>query len=207
MSTTAAGLREDLAGLGRHLSFLEVRVADDGDPDLDVPLARADELAPRWIEAYREVTIAQSGTAPKGMPAAFVLQYLLDPLATVMATAAMRTAIALDATPALWSLGLAPDYLYPQVVQLRPGGHRRIEDDMERHEAAWDGYRATGADIAQGLPTPEKMSSRQRLGMVEDMWEIALARLVGGPPPHRQSCCLMYALPGLDACAGCPRRP
>ncbi|WP_174521079.1 (2Fe-2S)-binding protein, partial [Janibacter corallicola] len=30
---------------------------------------------------------------------------------------------------------------------------------------------------------------------------------VGGPPPHRQSCCLMYALPGLDACAGCPRRP
>src|SRR5699024_3634926 len=180
-----AGLGEDLAGLGRHLSFLEVRVAGDGDPDLDVPLARADELAPRWIEAYREVTTAQSGSAPKGMPAAFVLQYLLDPLATVMATAAMRTAIALDATPALWSIGLAPVHLYPQVVQLRPGGHRRIVDDMERHEAAWDGYRATATDIAQGLPTPEKMSSRQRLGMVEDMWEIALARLGGRPPPQR----------------------
>ena len=153
------------------------------------------------------MTIAQSGTAPTGMPAAFVLQYLLDPLATVIATAAMRTPFALDADPALWSLDLEPTYLYPVAVQVRPGGHRRIEDDLDRHEAAWSGYRVTGSAIATDFPAPTKMSSRQRLGMVEDMWEQALARLVGHNPPRRRSCCLMYALPGLDACAGCPRRP
>ncbi len=203
---TPAGLPEAVDQLGRHLAFLEVRLATHGEPDLDVPLARASEIAPRWIEGYREVTVAQSGVAPKGMPAAFVLQYLLDPLATVIATAAMRTPFALDADPALWSLGLDPAYLYPTAVQVRPDGHRRVEDDMERHEVAWEGYRASATDIATRLPTPEKMSSRQRLGMVEDMWEIALARLVGAAPPQRRSCCLMYALPSLDACAGCPRR-
>ena len=153
------------------------------------------------------MTIAQSGTAPTGMPAAFVLQYLLDPLATVIATAAMRTPFALDADPALWSFDVEPTYLYPVAVQVRPGGHRRIEDDLDRHEAAWSGYRVTGSAIATDFPAPTKMSSRQRLGMVEDMWEQALARLVGHNPPRRRSCCLMYALPGLDACAGCPRRP
>lgn len=164
------------------------------------------DLAPRWIEAYRELTIAQSGTAPTGMPAAFVLQYLLDPLATVIATAATRTLFALDADPALWSLDLEPTYLYPLAVQVRPGAHRVISDAVERHDVAYAGYSATGRDLATRLPTPTKMSSRQRLGMVEDMWEIALARLEGGPPPERRSCCLMYALPGCLPCAGCPRQ-
>lgn len=193
--------------LDRHCAFLTVRVADDGGPDLGIPLARAIDVAPRWIEAYREVTIAQSGTAPTGMPAAFVLQYLLDPLATVIATAATRTPFVLDADPALWSIGLDPTYLYPVAVQVRPGGHRSVADDVVRQEAAYAGYSATGADLATRLPSPTKMSSRQRLGMVEDMWEIALARLLGASPPRRQSCCLMYALPGLTACAGCPRQP
>lgn len=152
------------------------------------------------------MTLAQSGTAPAGMPAAFVLQYLLDPMATVMATAALRTPFALDADPALWSLGLDPTYLYPVVVQVRPGNHLAIADDVERGEVAYAGYAATGADIATRLPTPTKMSSRQRLGMVEDMWEIALARVLGASPPQRKSCCLMYALPGLAPCAGCPRQ-
>ncbi len=140
------------------------------------------------------------------MPAAFVLQYLLEPLASVIATAAMRTPFALCADPALWSLELDPTYLYPVAVQVRPGDHHRIADDMDRHEAAWQEYRATSTALATGLPTPTKMSSRQRLGMVEDMWEQALARLVSAAPPRRRSCCLIYALPGLTACAGCPRR-
>ena len=196
-----------IAQLDRHLAYLTVRVGADGDPELGVPLARASEIAPRWIEAYEGVTVAQSGTAPAGMPSAFVLQYLLDPLATVIATGATRTPFALDADPALWSLDLDPTYLYPVAVQVRPGGHRRIADDVERHEAAWAGYSASGTDIATHLPTPTKMSSRQRLGMVEDMWEIALARVLGAAPPERMSCCLMYALPGLHPCAGCPRGP
>ncbi len=151
------------------------------------------------------MTIAQSGTAPAGMPAAFVLQYLLDALATVVATAALRTPFALDADPRLWSIGLDPTYLYPVAVQIRPGDHRAVTDDLERHEVAWAAYRVVGEAIATHLPTPTRMSSRQRLGMVEDMWELALARLVGSSPPRRLSCCLMYALPGCAPCAGCPR--
>lgn len=139
------------------------------------------------------------------MPSAFVLQYLLDPLASVIATAAMRTPFALDADPGRWSIGLDPTYLYPVEVQLRPGGHRRIADHLDRHEAAHAGYEATGVDLATRFPAPTKMSSRQRQGMVEDMWEQALARLVGQPPARRRSCCLMYALPGCSPCAGCPR--
>lgn len=141
------------------------------------------------------------------MPAAFVLQYLLDPLATVIATAAVHTPFALDADPGRWSIDLDPTYLYPVLVQLRPGGHRRIEDDLERLDVAHEGYAATGSDIATRLPTPTRMSSRQRLGMVEDMWELALSRVVGAAPPRRRSCCLMYALPGCLPCAGCPRQP
>lgn len=172
-----------------------------------MPLHRAREVAPGWIEDYHEVTLAQSGTVPPGMPSAFVLQYLLDPLATVIATAAMRTPFALAADPTLWSVDLDPTYLYPVAVQVRPGGHRRVTDDMERHEVAYAGYVTTAREIATGLPSPTKMSSRQRLGMVEDMWEIALARLVGAMPPRRQSCCLIYSLPGCVPCAGCPRQP
>ncbi len=151
------------------------------------------------------MTVAQSGTAPPGMPSAFVLQYLLDPLATVIATAATRTPFALAADRDLWSIELDPTYLYPVAAQVRPGGHRRISDDAERHDVAHAGYSATGTEIATQLPTPTKMSSRQRLGMVEDMWEGALARLAGVMPARRQSCCLIYSLPGLQPCAGCPR--
>lgn len=172
-----------------------------------MPVRRAREIAPGWIETYQDLTVAQWGSAPPGMPSAFVLQYLLDPLATVIATAAMRTPFALSVDPALWSIDLDPTYLYPVAVQLRPGDHRHVPDDLERHEVAYAGYLATATDLAIGLPTPTKMSSRQRLGMVEDMWEIALARLVGATPPARRSCCLIYSLPGCSPCAGCPRRP
>ena len=69
-----------------------------------------------------------------------------------------------------------------------------------------DGLVWAGRRIAEAFPATEKMSSRQRLGMVEDMWEMALARLHGAPPPERESCCLLYALPGCAPCAGCPRQ-
>ncbi|CAM4099903.1 (2Fe-2S)-binding protein [Janibacter anophelis] len=171
-----------------------------------MPLAQALQIAPGWIETYRELTIAQSGTAPPGMPSAFVLQYLIDPLATVVSAAARLTPFVLSTDPGLWSIGLDPTYLYPVAVQVRPGDHRRVEDDVERLDVAYEAYAATARAIATDLPSPTKMSSLQRLGMVEDMWEISLARLAGAPPPERQSCCLLYALPGCQPCAGCPRR-
>lgn len=203
----SAELRDVITQLGRSLAVLQVRVADDGDPDLGIPLARAHEIAPGWIDTYRELTIEQWGTAPPGMPSAFVLQYLVDPLATVISAAATRTPFALSADPSLWSIGLEPTYLYPVAAQVRAGDHRRVDDDIERLDLAYEGYRATADQIATALPSPTRMSSRQRLGMVEDMWEMSLARLAGAPPPERLSCCLIYSLPDCQPCAGCPRRP
>ena len=168
-------------------------------------LSAAVDIAPRWIKTYRDLTIAQSGSAPAGMPAAFVLQYLLDPIASTIATAAAVSHVALDADAGRWSIGLDPTYLYPVAVQLRAADDRLLFDREERLEIARAGYLATATDIATRLPTPTRMSSRQRLGMAEDLWQMALARVAGEPPPQRRSCCLIYALPGCAPCAGCPR--
>ena len=153
------------------------------------------------------MTRADRTTFGYAVPLAGLAAAGLALLVWISADEAVAVRVLAAATLPLWSLDVEPTYLYPVAVQVRPGGHRRIEDDLDRHEAAWSGYRVTGSAIATDFPAPTKMSSRQRLGMVEDMWEQALARLVGHNPPRRRSCCLMYALPGLDACAGCPRRP
>ena len=168
------------------------------------PLTDPDRVR-RWVEAYARVTERQSGVAPPGMPSAFVLQHHLDPFATVVATAAVRGAWVLDPDPSCWWITLEPTYLYPLRVRVVQGEAREVHDLAVRLDSAAIGYRATGRRLAEAFPSAEKMSSHQRLGMVDDMWEIALHRLVGGPPPERQSCCLMYALPGLHPCTGCPR--
>mgnify|MGYP006877692813 CR=1 FL=1 len=51
-----------VAQLSRHLAVLEVRVADDGDPDLGVPLADALRIAPGWIDTDLNVAFIE------GMP-------------------------------------------------------------------------------------------------------------------------------------------
>lgn len=171
---------------------------------LDGPLTNPERVR-RWIEEYARVTERQSGVAPPGMPSAFVLQHHLDPFAQVVATAAVRGEWVLDPDPGRWWITLEPTYLYPLRVRVAKGAARHLPSVAERLDAAAAGYREAGRRIATAFPAAEKMSSRQRLGMVDDMWEIALHRLVGGPPPQRQSCCLMYSLPGLHPCTGCPR--
>jgi ferric iron reductase protein FhuF len=64
-----------------------------------------------------------------------------------------------------------------------------------------------------------KLSSRQRLGAIEDELRAALRTPEEAPraaaaaeafgleldQPIRTSCCFIYALPGVTACGGCPR--
>lgn len=90
-------------------------------------------------------------------------------------------------------------------MQVRPGDSRRVADPAERARQAEAGYRTTAERIARAHPAPGRMSSRQRLGMVTDMWAGAVARLEHLEPPRRLSCCLIYTLPGCHECAGCPR--
>ena len=77
--------------------------------------------------------------------------------------------------------------------------------------AARTAYERVAHPIATDYPAAVKTSSRQRFGMVQDMWEQAVresraaAGLTPGLTPQRRSCCFIYALPGLHECAGCPR--
>ena len=56
-----------------------------------------------------------------------------------------------------------------------------------------------------------RMGSRQRWGVVEDMWDTAVRLARGaagesvGAEPTRVSCCFIYAIPGMRECAACPR--
>lgn len=173
-----------------------------------MPLAAAvtgDEPVPTWIQESAAATLAMNGIQPRGLAAAAVLHYLLHPLAEVVVTAAVHGRWALDTDPALWSIGLDPTYRSPALVQLRPGGHRVVTDPEQRLRLAHDAYTTTARRIATALPAPERMSSRQRGGLVVDTWAGALARVRGQGPPERVSCCLIYTLPGCHECAGCPR--
>ncbi|WP_404386150.1 (2Fe-2S)-binding protein [Knoellia locipacati] len=107
------------------------------------------------------------------------------------------------------SCDLAPG-LYPERIgflAVEPADH----EPAARVEEARTAYLRLGREIANAYDVDVKMSTRQRLGMVEDLWEMALreARAATGggwgPTVERRSCCLIYALPGCHECAGCPR--
>ncbi len=107
------------------------------------------------------------------------------------------------------SCDLAPG-LYPQRLGFLKVFPAAPELD-ERIEGARAAYRALGLEIADRYDGGVKVSSRQRLGMVDDLWEMALREARGavglglGAAVERQSCCFIYALPGCHECAGCPR--
>jgi hypothetical protein len=141
-----------------------------------------------------------------------VLQHLLSIPAQVSAFVALSGPwhVDLGTLDDAWiSCDLAPG-LYPQrlgflsVRAASPDRERRVDD-------ARTAYESLGRELAERYPSPVKISSQQRLGMVEDLWEMALREArtaVEGqvvPVVERASCCFIYALPGCHECAGCPR--
>ncbi|MFC7490641.1 MULTISPECIES: (2Fe-2S)-binding protein [unclassified Knoellia] len=81
----------------------------------------------------------------------------------------------------------------------------------DRLRGARTAYRVLGQEIADAYDGGVKMSSLQRFGMVDDLWEMALREARGaaghglGSAVERRSCCFIFALPGCHECAGCPR--
>ncbi|MCE1179740.1 MAG: (2Fe-2S)-binding protein [Micrococcales bacterium] len=150
--------------------------------------------------------------SPPATSAAFVLQWYCEVLATPAALAAVFTDSVVDVAPANVDFAVDPFYAYPQVVGLRSAETQRISDPIERRQRAYSVYAAHASEFARTYAPGVKMGSRQRNGMVGDMWarawEAALAQVQGrGPVPQpRQSCCFIYALPGCQECAGCPRQ-
>lgn len=138
--------------------------------------------------------------------AAFVLQWWCESVATPIAYAAHLASVVLAESGAGLGFELAPG-LYPDRFVLDPASVS--VNEAEPREACVEQGRAAYLSLVSGVVTdyaPDvKASTRQRWGVVEDVWRTALARADRRPDPRRMSCCFIYALPGMHPCSVCPR--
>ena len=174
--------------------------------------AGADPLEP-WRDALRRQMQDRHDVPVRAhIPAAFVLQWACEVAATPMAYAAVLGPWVL--VPSAAGLGFEPaPGLYPARIVVDPD-RASLEEDADRTrrlERARTAYRALVSEVVAAYAPGVKMSSRQRWGVVEDVWATAVRLACGaagesvGPEPTRVSCCFIYALPGMRECAACPR--
>ena len=145
-----------------------------------------------------------AASVPAAMPAAFVLQWTLEVAATVGAYAALHHAWVVSPEGAGLTFTLHPQQLYPVAAQWR---HHTVTPALldDRVEAARAAYLGPAGELARSYDPGVNLGTRTRLAMVDDVWAMAVARVRGGRPPRRQSCCFIYVLPGVHECSGCPR--
>jgi hypothetical protein len=158
-----------------------------------------------WREEYARQTAEVSGHCPPGMDLTFVLLFYCDVLATPAATAAALGPWVLDVSPESVSFDLAHPWTHPGRVRLRRGAFRVVEDETQRHELARRSYDDHAQAFAAAYAPGSRLHAHARRALVDDSWAIALARATHAAPPRRETCCLIYALPGAHECAGCPR--
>lgn len=168
----------------------------------------ADPLAP-----WRQALATQQGSEHKPhVAAAFVLQWWCEVVATPLAYAAELASVVLDASPTGLGFELAPG-LYPSRIVLSPG-HVLVKPADSREaalEASSAAYGQLVKTVVRDYAPDVKMSSRQRWGVVTDVWATAVRSATGAagrpvePAARRTSCCFIVALPGMQACAACPQ--
>ena len=224
----ADALRACSARIDRALPFTSV-VTQGSDATVwfaDVTSrARAggDPLAP-WRAALRAQQERLHGVpVPPHVPAAFVLQWWCEVAATPLAYAVRLGEGVVVPDPAGLGFELAAGPA-PAPHRRRPGpalassprrwtSRRRrpragAEQALERARTA---YLGLVEDVVRGFAPDVVMGSRQRWGVVDDMWRTAVrladgaAGVAVGPAPQRVSCCFIYVLPGMRECASCPR--
>ena len=145
--------------------------------------------------------------APPQVAAAFVLQWLLQVPAHTAAYAAASGPWRADLTDLTFTLGPS---LVPEVVRLTAftPDAGPLEERLDRAERD---YRVVAEPVATAYPSVVRLGPHTRAAMVDDMWRAArreaeaTAGLLRPGVPPRESCCLIYALPGCVECAGCPR--
>lgn len=205
--------------IGERLPWLRVsapgaatpRLAWRWDELLEAQAAGADPTQP-WREALGASTAQQYAVpTPPAMPAAFVLQWVLEVPATVGAYAAVMGPWVADLTPASLSFELAPGQHYPCHVQFRDATPADGDRDA-RPQAAHTAYRAIATPFATLYSPGVRLGPHQRHAMVADVWATAVHRATQSvlqppapPVPERDSCCFIYTLPGAHECEGCPR--
>lgn len=145
--------------------------------------------------------------APPQVAAVFVLQWLLQVCAHTAAHAAAAGPWRADLSALTFDLGQG---LVPSHVRLTTM-HADAGPLAERLDRAERDYRAVAVVLAAGYPAQVRLGPHTREALVGDMWsaarreaEMAAGQFRPGVSP-RNSCCLIYALPGCVECAGCPR--
>ena len=159
---------------------------------------RLGALQSRWYDVQ----------APPQVAAVFVLQWLLQVAAHTAAHAAAAGPWRADLTALTFDLGPA---LVPSAVRLTALLPDAGPLDARMASAERD-FRAVAEPVAAGYPSVVRLGPHTREALVDDMWsaarreaEAAAGLFRPGVPP-RESCCLIYALPGCVECAGCPRQ-
>jgi FhuF 2Fe-2S C-terminal domain len=139
--------------------------------------------------------------------AAFVLQWVLQVPAHTAAHAASSGPVRADLTGLTFSLGpgLVPDAVHLTAL------HPDAGDLAGRLSRAEQDYRDVAGPLAAAYPAIVRLGPHTREAMVDDMWHaaereaLAASGVVQPGAVLRESCCLIYALPGCVECAGCPR--
>jgi hypothetical protein len=215
--THAEALRV-LARIDRALPFTTVvtRGSDATVWFADVPSrARAggDPLAP-WRAALSSQQERLHGVpVPPHVPAAFVLQWWCEVAATPLAYAVRLGEGVVVPDPGGIGFELAAG-LHPHRIVVDPD-HLSVEPAAAGAEQALErartAYLGLVEDVVRGFAPDVVMGSRQRWGVVDDVWRTAVrladgaAGVAVGPAPQRTSCCFIYVLPGMRECASCPR--
>jgi hypothetical protein len=145
--------------------------------------------------------------APPQVAAVFVLQWLLQVPAHTAAHAAAAGPWRADLGDLTFDLGPS---LVPSTVRLTT-----LQPDAgplaERLDRAERDYRAVADPLAAAYPARVRLGPHARSSLVDDMWSAARREaesatgLLRPGVATRESCCLIYALPGCVECAGCPR--
>lgn len=171
-----------------------------------------DPLGP-WRVALREQQQRSNGvTVPPHVPAAFVLQWWCEVVATPIAYAAELGPWVLVPEPAGLGFELARE-LYPNRIVVTPE-RTAVElehDDAARAVLARAAYDSLVADVVRCFAPEVRMGSRQRWGVADDIWKMTVRRAIGaagrvvGTEPMRTSCCFIFVLPGMHECSTCPR--
>jgi hypothetical protein len=217
-----------LARIDRALPFTSV-VTQGSDATVwcadVVSRARAggDPLRP-WRDALQAQQERIHGVSvPPHVPAAFVLQWWCEVAATPLAYAVRLGEGVVVPDPGGLGFELAPG-LHPHRIVIDPDHLRleapaAVEGDAAARSAEADealglartAYLGLVEDVVRDFAPDVVMGSRQRWGVVEDVWQTAVRLADGaagvpvGPAPRRVSCCFIYVLPGMRECASCPR--
>ncbi len=173
----------------RRAGLIDVSAAVEGQRVGDDPTSTWRLSLWRWHRAGY-------GDVPASVAVTFVAQWVLQSVACAV-VAADRSGGHLGSP---LGLHIATDAIafYPKEVLIEPA--ELLSGRAGDPHAA---YRSAALAFIDTYRPDMPMSSRQRYGLVHDVWQAAT---VNGRA-RRQSCCFLYALPGMRVCASCPRIP